>query len=106
MLEESRKFATRGNVVDMAVGIVIGAAFGKVVRSFVKDLLMPPLGKLMGGVDFSNLFINPRSGSCSSLTAAQAAGAATIDCGVFNTRCWISSSLPAPFSCWSRRWTS
>lgn len=58
MLKEFKEFAMRGNVVDMAVGIVIGAAFGKIVSSFVADILMPPIGLLMGGVDFSNLFIN------------------------------------------------
>jgi large conductance mechanosensitive channel len=83
MLEEFKKFAMRGNVVDMAVGIVIGAAFGKIVTSFVNDVLMPPLGKLMGGVDFSNLFINLGSDSYSSLAAAQEAGAATLNYGVF-----------------------
>ncbi len=83
MLEEFKKFAMRGNVVDMAVGIVIGAAFGKIVSSFVKDVLMPPLGKLMGGVDFSNLYINLSEGSYASLAAAQEAGAATINYGVF-----------------------
>ncbi len=83
MLEEFKKFAMRGNVVDMAVGIVIGAAFGKIVTSFVNDVLMPPLGKLMGGVDFSNLFINLGSESFASLAAAQEAGAATLNYGVF-----------------------
>lgn len=83
MLEEFKKFAMRGNVVDMAVGIVIGAAFGKIVTSFVNDVLMPPLGKLMGGVDFSNLFINLGSESYPSLAAAQEAGAATLNYGVF-----------------------
>lgn len=83
MLEEFKKFAMRGNVVDMAVGIVIGVAFGKIVSSFVKDMLMPPLGKLMGGMDFSNLFINLGTESYASLAAAQEAGAATINYGVF-----------------------
>jgi large conductance mechanosensitive channel len=83
MFEEFKKFAMRGNVVDMAVGIVIGAAFGKIVTSFVKDLLMPPLGKLMGGVDFSNLFINLGSEHYPTLAAAQKAGAATLNYGVF-----------------------
>ena len=83
MLEEFKKFAMRGNVVDMAVGIVIGAAFGKIVSSFVKDVLMPPLGKLMGGVDFSNLFINLSEGSYATLAAAQEAGAATLNYGIF-----------------------
>jgi large conductance mechanosensitive channel len=83
MLEEFKTFAMRGNVVDMAVGIVIGAAFGKIVSSFVGDILMPPIGKLMGNVDFSNLFINLGEGSYETLAAAQAAGAATLNYGVF-----------------------
>lgn len=83
MLAEFKKFAMRGNVVDMAVGIVIGAAFGKIVTSFVNDVLMPPLGKLMGGVDFSNLFINLGTESYASLAAAQTAGAATLNYGMF-----------------------
>lgn len=83
MFEEFKKFAMRGNVVDMAVGIVIGAAFGKIVSSFVKDILMPPLGKLMGGVDFSNLYVNLSEGTYASLAAAQEAGAATLNYGVF-----------------------
>ncbi|UCC56694.1 MAG: large conductance mechanosensitive channel protein MscL, partial [Gammaproteobacteria bacterium] len=83
MFEEFKKFAMRGNVVDMAVGIVIGAAFGKIVSSFVKDVLMPPIGKLMGNVDFSNLFINLGDGDYASLAAAQEAGAATLNYGVF-----------------------
>ncbi len=83
MLEEFKKFAMRGNVIDMAVGIVIGAAFGKIVTSFVNDVLMPPLGKLMGGVDFSNLFINLGAESYPSLAAAQQAGAATLNYGLF-----------------------
>ena len=83
MLEEFKKFAIRGNVVDMAVGIVIGAAFGKIVSSFVKDVLMPPIGMLMGNVDFSNLFVNLGDGTYESLAAAQEAGAATINYGVF-----------------------
>jgi large conductance mechanosensitive channel len=83
MLEEFKKFALRGNVVDMAVGIVIGVAFGKIVSSFVKDVLMPPIGKLMGGVDFSNLFVNLGEGTYATLAAAQEAGAATLNYGVF-----------------------
>jgi len=83
MLDEFKKFAMRGNVVDMAVGIVIGAAFGKIVSSFVSDVLMPPIGKLMGGVDFSNLFVNLGEGTYETLAAAQEAGAATINYGVF-----------------------
>ena len=63
MLEEFKKFAMRGNVVDMAIGIVIGAAFGKIVSSFVSDVLMPPIGLAMGGMDFSGLFVNLSGGA-------------------------------------------
>ena len=83
MLKEFKDFAMRGNVVDMAVGIIIGAAFGKIVSSLVKDVIMPPIGKLMGGVDFSNLFVNLGDGVYESLAAAQEAGAPTINYGVF-----------------------
>jgi large conductance mechanosensitive channel len=83
MLEEFKKFAMRGNVVDMAVGVIIGGAFGKIVASLVSDVIMPPIGKLMGGVDFSSLFINLGSTAYASLTEAQKAGAATINYGVF-----------------------
>ena len=83
MLKEFRQFAMRGNVVDMAVGIIIGAAFGKIVSSFVGDILMPPLGLLMGSVDFSSLFIDLSGQSHASLAAAKEAGAATINYGVF-----------------------
>jgi large conductance mechanosensitive channel len=83
MLQEFKKFAMRGNVVDMAVGIVIGAAFGKIVSSFVNDVIMPPIGMLMGNVDFSQLFINLSGQEYASLAAAQEAGAATINYGVF-----------------------
>ena len=83
MLKEFRDFAMRGNVIDMAVGIIIGAAFGKIVASFVSDIIMPPIGLLTGGVDFSNIFINLSSGSFQSLADAQKAGAATINIGLF-----------------------
>ncbi|HWO56622.1 MAG TPA: large conductance mechanosensitive channel protein MscL [bacterium] len=83
MLKEFKEFAMRGNVMDMAVGIIIGAAFGKIISSLVADVLMPPIGKLMGGVDFSNLFISLSGGQYASLEAAKAAGAATINYGVF-----------------------
>lgn len=87
MLEEFREFALRGNVVDMAVGIIIGAAFNSIVRSLVDDVLMPPIGWLLGGVDFSNLFILLKGGApappYASLSDAQAAGAVTINYGVF-----------------------
>ena len=83
MLNEFKQFAMRGNVVDMAVGIVIGAAFGKIVSSLVNDVIMPPIGLLMGGVDFSNLFVNLGEGTFASLAAAEEAGAPIIKYGVF-----------------------
>lgn len=83
MFKEFKAFAMRGNVVDMAVGIIIGAAFGKIVTSLVNDIIMPPIGKLMGNVDFSNLFINMGSERYESLAAAKTAGAATINYGLF-----------------------
>ena len=83
MFKEFREFAMRGNVVDMAVGIVIGGAFGKIVSSLVKDVVMPPIGKLMGGVDFTNLFINLGGQEFATLAEAQEAGAATINYGMF-----------------------
>ena len=83
MLKEFKEFAMKGNMVDMAVGIIIGAAFGKIISSLVSDVLMPPIGKLLGGVDFSNLFINLSEGTYPSVAAAKAAGAATINYGVF-----------------------
>ena len=83
MLKEFKEFAMKGNMVDMAIGIIIGAAFGKIVSSLVSDVLMPPIGKLLGGVDFSNLFLNLSGGDFPSVAAAKAAGAATINYGVF-----------------------
>jgi len=83
MLKEFKEFAMRGNVLDMAIGIVIGAAFGAIVTSFVDDLLMPPIGLLLGGVDFTNLFISLDGQQYASLAAAQEAGAATINYGLF-----------------------
>ena len=83
MFDEFKKFAMRGNVVDMAVGIIIGAAFGKIVSSFVNDVIMPPIGKLMGNVDFSSLFINLGDAPYATLAAAQEAGAPTINYGIF-----------------------
>ncbi|HET89397.1 MAG TPA: large conductance mechanosensitive channel protein MscL [Chloroflexi bacterium] len=87
MLKEFKQFALRGNVVDMAIGIVVGAAFGTIVNSLVEDVIMPPIGLLLGGVDFANLFILLKAGSppgpYGTLANAQAAGAVTISYGVF-----------------------
>lgn len=83
MLKEFKEFAMRGNVLDMAIGIIIGAAFGKIITSVVNDILMPPIGLVLGKVDFSNLFINLSGKSYATLEAAKAAGAATIKYGVF-----------------------
>ena len=83
MLKEFKDFAMRGNVFDMAIGIVIGAAFGAIVTSFVDDLLMPPIGMLLGGVDFTNLFISLDGQQYASLAEAQLVGAATINYGLF-----------------------
>jgi large conductance mechanosensitive channel len=83
MMHEFRKFIARGNVIDLAVGIVIGAAFSAVVKSFVDDILMPPIGKLTGGVDFKSLFVSLDGKHYASLEAAKAAGAATVNYGAF-----------------------
>jgi large conductance mechanosensitive channel len=83
MLKEFRDFAMRGNVVDLAVGIIIGAAFTSIVNSLVKDILMPPLGFIMGGIDFSNFFITISGDDFTTLKAAQDAGAVTINYGLF-----------------------
>ncbi len=83
MLKEFREFALRGNVLDMGVGIIIGAAFGKIVSTLVSDVLMPPLGLLIGNVDFSNLFINLSGQHFASVADAKAAGAATLNIGLF-----------------------
>ena len=88
MFKEFKEFAVKGNVVDMAVGIIIGGAFGTIVKSLVADVIMPPVGLLMGGVDFSNLFlVLGEGGSFASLSAAQEAGAATINYGLFINNC-------------------
>ncbi|MBI1236851.1 MAG: large conductance mechanosensitive channel protein MscL [Alphaproteobacteria bacterium] len=83
MLKEFREFAMRGNVVDLAVGFILGGAFSTIVRSLVNDILMPPLGLALGGVDFTNLFIALGDVQYESLAAAQEAGAATINYGLF-----------------------
>ena len=83
MLKEFKEFALRGNVLDMAVGIIIGAAFGKIVNSLVSDVMMPPLGLLLGQVDFSNLFVSLSGNSYPSLAEAQKVGAPTLNYGLF-----------------------
>lgn len=87
MLKEFKQFAMRGNVVDMAVGIIIGGAFGTIVKSLVSDVIMPPIGLLLGGVDFSDLFITLKEGATAgpyaTLAAAQSAGAVTLSYGLF-----------------------
>jgi len=87
MLKDFRTFITRGNVIDLAVGIIIGVAFGAIISSFVKDIIMPPIGLALGNVDFSNMFVVLKEGAVAgpyaSLTAAQEAGAVSINYGVF-----------------------
>jgi len=87
MLKEFKEFAMRGNVVDMAVGIIIGGAFGTIVKSLVDDVLMPPIGMMLGGMDFSELFLTIKEGATagpySGLAAAKEAGAVTVNYGLF-----------------------
>ena len=83
MLKEFKEFAMRGSVLDLAVGVIIGAAFGKIVSSLVDDIIMPPIGKALGHVDFSNLFINLSETSYPTIAAAKAAGSPTINYGIF-----------------------
>ena len=83
MWREFREFAMRGNVVDLAVGIIIGAAFTTIVNSLVNDLIMPPIGLLIGGIDFSSFFVTLKGGSFPTLEAAKAAGAVTVNYGLF-----------------------
>ena len=83
MLKEFKEFAMKGNVLDMAIGVIIGGAFGKIVTSLVSDVLMPPLGLVLGKVDFSSLFLNLSGTPQPSLAAAKAAGAPTVNYGVF-----------------------
>lgn len=82
-VQEFQKFIMRGNVVDMAVGVIIGGAFGKIITSLVNDVLMPPIGRLLGNVDFSNLFISLSGQAYASLAEAQKAGAPTLNYGMF-----------------------
>ncbi|PYV86005.1 MAG: large conductance mechanosensitive channel protein MscL [Acidobacteria bacterium] len=83
MLKEFKEFAMRGNVLDMAIGIIIGAAFGKIISSLVSDVMMPPIGLVLGKVDFSNLYLNLTHNTYASLQEAKKAGAATINYGSF-----------------------
>lgn len=83
MLKEFKEFIAKGNVVDLAVGVIIGAAFGKIVTSLVDDVIMPPIGKILGNVDFTNLFINLSGTHYKTLAEAKAAGAATLNYGLF-----------------------
>jgi large conductance mechanosensitive channel len=83
MLKEFKEFAVRGNVLDLAVGVIIGAAFGKIVSSLVEDIIMPPIGLVLGRVDFASLFINLSGKAYPSVAAAKAAGAPTINYGIF-----------------------
>lgn len=83
MLKEFKEFAMRGNVMDMAIGIIIGGAFGKIISSLVSDVLMPPIGLMLGRMNFSNLFVNLSGGDFDTIEKAKAAGAATINYGLF-----------------------
>jgi large conductance mechanosensitive channel len=83
MLKEFKEFVMRGNVVDLAIAVIIGGAFGKIITSFVEDVLMPSIGLALGNVDFSNLFINLSGKDFPSVAAAKAAGAATLNYGIF-----------------------
>ena len=97
MLKEFKEFAMKGNVLDLAVGFIIGAAFGKIVTSLVTDIIMPPFGLILGKVDFSNLFINISGKTYGSLAEAKQAGATTVNS---STPSSISSSSRSPFSFW------
>ena len=83
MLKEFKEFAMKGPVVDLAVGVIIGAAFGKIISSLVDDIIMPPIGRMLGNVDFANLFVNLSDKEYPSVAAAKAAGAATVNYGIF-----------------------
>ena len=111
MFDEFKKFVMRGNVVDMATGVIIGAAFGKIVSSFTSDILMPPLGLMLGKIDFSNLYINLSGVEYETYAAAKEAGAPIIAYGVFLNTCldflimaaaifilikWVNKIMPAP----------
>jgi len=83
MLKEFKEFIARGNVMDLAIGLIVGAAFGKIITSLVNDVIMPPIGLLVGGIDFGNLFVTLKGGRFDTLKAAKDAGAVTINYGVF-----------------------
>lgn len=83
MIEEFKKFILRGSVLDLAIGIIIGAAFGKIIDSLVNDIIMPPIGLLLGGINFSDMFVTLKGGSYDTLAAAKEAGAVTINYGNF-----------------------
>src|SRR5262249_953727 len=83
MLKEFKEFAMRGSMLDLAIGLVLGAAFGRIITSLVNDILMPPIGLLLGGLDFTSLFVSLRGGPYPSIAAAKAAGAPTINYGIF-----------------------
>src|SRR5687768_9389648 len=83
MFKDFKEFALRGNVIDLAVGVIIGAAFGKIVSSLVADVIMPPIGLVLGGVDFSNLFVDLGPGEVATLEAAKEAGVPTLNYGLF-----------------------
>jgi large conductance mechanosensitive channel len=83
LIQEFREFAVKGNAIDLAVGVIVGGAFGKIVASLVDDVIMPPIGLLLGGVDFTNLFVNLGPGEYPTLAAAKAAGAPTLNYGNF-----------------------
>jgi large conductance mechanosensitive channel len=87
MMDEFKKFAIQGNMLDMAVGVIIGAGFGRIVTSLTNDIIMPPVGLLLGKVDFANLFINLSDKPFETLAAAKAAGAPTVNVGVFVNTC-------------------
>lgn len=105
MLKEFKEFALKGNVIDMGVGIIIGAAFGKIVTSFVTDLLTPPLGLLLGRMDFTNMFVTLRGGDFETLADAQAAGATTMNYGLFLNN-MIDFTLVAFALFWLIRWVN
>jgi large conductance mechanosensitive channel len=83
LIQEFREFAVKGNAIDLAVGVIVGGAFGKIVSSLVDDVIMPPIGLLLGGADFTSLFVNLGSGNYPTLAAAKAAGAPTLNYGNF-----------------------